>query len=215
MLIKKIILILLLVFVLTSCSNKEYYQAIKEQNITIQLKAENERLVREDKQRQHQKEMISLIEMLSISTGNTANTNDDFMAAMLLLMVQDKNSMADLAYNLTKKDIQLQQIKAPDSIGDTIQKSTGLLLGVAGISLGIVQSNNMKDIATSGINAAGMSVSGSNNNLAINSASIPINVTASGENSYADYTPSATGDTTSNTSSTTNTATETNTATQN
>lgn len=165
--LKKCILLALVLPFLVGCGQKEYYQAVKEQNITMQLRMENERATRADRSMRQDRETIVLIEKLALSTGKTKTPHDDFMAAMMLMMVQDKSNMSDLAYNLTKKDMQLQTIQAPDTVGDIIQKSTGLVLGGAGLTLGIMQSNNMKDIAVAGMNAAGThnNVSGTNNTL--------------------------------------------------
>lgn len=165
--LKKCLLLALVLPLLVACGQKEYYQAVKEQNITLQLRMENERATRTDRSMRQDRETLVLIEKLSVATGKTATPHDDFMAAMMLMMVQDKSNMADLAYNLTKKDMQLQKIEAPDSAGDIIQKSTGLILGAAGLTLGIMQSNNSRDIALAGIAGAGVhnTVSGENNIL--------------------------------------------------
>lgn len=150
------LLLMLLLTTLVGCGSKEYYQAVKEQNITMQLRLENERLIREDKQRQHDKDMIALIEKLSVATGTTTNTYDDFMAAMLLTVIQDKSTMADVVHTLTHKEAQLHPIKAPDSVGDTIQKATPAVLGIGGITASILQSSSMADIAIAGIKNAGV-----------------------------------------------------------
>lgn len=197
--------IIILSLFLAGCGRDAYYQAIKEQNITTQLRMENERLIREDKKLRHEKDMVALIEKLSVATGKTENTNDDLLASVMLMMTQDKNNMADLAYNLTKKDTPLQVIEAPDSFGDTIQKSTGLLVGGAAIALGIVQSNNMAEIATAGINSAGTHVSGTGNITTTGNASSSITSTATGDGASATLISASTANSTSADNTSTNT----------
>lgn len=148
----KIIVVAMLFLLLTGCANRsDYYQAVKEQNITIQLRMENERLLREDRKQQHTENMVKLIEHVAIATGKTDSTTDDNMAMMMIMLAQDKNQISELAYAFTSKGQQLQTIEAPETTGELIQKSTAMVLGLGAITAGILQSNNLTEIATDGM----------------------------------------------------------------
>ena len=133
----------------------QYAQAVKEQNITRQLRMETAAREREYSQKQHEIKMAQITGSLVIAAGKTENPNDDMMVPLVIMMMEDKWAMASMAARASEPKEQMATIEAPDTIGDTIQKSTGLLLGAGAIWLGITQSNNMESIATAGMAAAG------------------------------------------------------------
>lgn len=143
----------------------QYAQAVKEQNITRQLRMETERREREYAQRQHEAKMAKLTGDLVMAAGKTENPNDDMMVPLMVMMMEDKWAMAQAAAAANAPKEQLAVIRPPDTIGDTIQKSTGAILGLGGIWLGIKQSDNLAKVATTGITNAGTNtyVSGENN----------------------------------------------------
>ena len=165
--IKPIAIAVICVFVLAGCGQKEYYSAIKEQNQYI---AEMSRAAEDNKridENAHQETMIVLLQQAMTSASKTPSVVDDVLVPMLVMNMESQRTMAKALTAGKERPMQLQQIKAPDSVGDTIRKSTGLILGAGGLILGIAQSNNMKDIAVAGMNAAGskMSVTGDGNTI--------------------------------------------------
>lgn len=189
--IKKLIASTLCVAFLTTlmgCSGKEYAQyaqAVKEQNITRQLRMETERRVREDAQRQHEIKMATLTGKLMTAAAKTDSKNDDLMVPMMVMLLEDKWSTTKTIAAMNQKPDELATIKPPETTGELIQKSTGLLLGLGGVWLGITQSNNLADVATAGIAGAGThnTVSGKNNTLTSGSHNTDSYNEASGTNS--------------------------------
>jgi hypothetical protein len=66
-----------------------------------------------------------------------------------------------------EQQVALQPIKAPETFGEAVRNSTGAILGIGGIIVGLTQSNNLKDVAVAGMNAAGTHniVSGEGNSI--------------------------------------------------
>lgn len=145
---------------LASCGRDAYYQAVKEQNITTQLRIKQDRLEEEDRRDRHEERMVSMLGTLTKATSKTDTPTDDLMATVLFMSIQDKHEMTELARTLTRKDYSPQPIEAPETAGEFVQKTGGTILGVGALALGIVQSNNITDIAKTGIKNAGVSVSG-------------------------------------------------------
>jgi hypothetical protein len=163
------ILCLSLVLPLVGCGQDygQYAQAVKEQNITRQLRMETAVREREYLQKQHELKMAQITGSLVLAAAKTDSPNDDMMVPMVIMMMEDKWAMANMAARASEPKDQMATIEAPETIGETIQKSTGLLLGAGAIWLGITQSNNMESIATSGMNAAGATntINGDGNTL--------------------------------------------------
>jgi hypothetical protein len=167
---KKIISIILISsfsFMTIGCGQKEYYSAVKSQNETItQLN-----LIEQQKEREadliHEQRMAEIMKNSMIAAAKTPDMTDDVLIPVLFMNMENQRTMAKALVAQNKRPIQLQPIKAPDSFGDNVKKSAGLILGVGGLILGITQSNNMKDIAVAGMNAAGtkIDVSGNNNDV--------------------------------------------------
>lgn len=161
------ILCFALVLPMVGCGKdySQYAQAVKEQNITRQLRMETERREREYEQRKHEEKMAKLTGDLVMAAGKTENPNDDMMVPLMVMMMEDKWAMAQASVAANEPKEQLAVIRPPDTIGDTIQKSTGAILGLGGIWLGIKQSDNLASVATAGIANAGTNtnVSGYNN----------------------------------------------------
>jgi hypothetical protein len=154
-------------FMTIGCGQKEYYSAIKSQNETItQLN-----LIEQQKEREadliHEQRMAEIMKNSMIAAANTPDMTDDVLVPILFMNMENQRTMAKALVAQNKRPIQLQPIKAPDSFGDNVKKSAGLILGVGGLILGIAQSNNMKDIAVAGMNATGTKIDVSGNDNAI------------------------------------------------
>ena len=169
---KTLAALVLAAFMLTStgCVQKSYQgytQAIKEQNMTMQIRIESEARAKETRDNQHEARMVTLTGNLIQNAAQTKSPNDDFMVPVLLMLIEDKRSIAELAATGNQQQYIFQNVERPDSIGDTIQKSSSLILGVASMGLIGFQSNNMKDIALGGMAASGIhnTVSGEGNTL--------------------------------------------------
>lgn len=183
---KNISVLILTVFSFTGCTADygQYAQAVKEQNMTLQLKIEQRAREKERSRQIHEEKMAKIAGELVKSAAKTNTPNDDMMVPLMLMIMEDKYQMAEVNASKNANNIQLQTIAKPDSIGDTIQKSTGLALGIAGIGLGMMQSNNMKDIAVAGIAGAGVhnTLSGSGNTLTSDSNKTGSQNVVSGQN---------------------------------
>ena len=151
---------------LAGCGQKEYYTAVQKQNEAIyqmnKIDREKERL---DEQK-HQEKMAIIMQQSLTAAAKTPDITDDILLPVLFMNMENQRSMVKMLASKDSKPMQLQPIKAPDSFGDNVRKSTGMVLGIGGLILGITQSNNMKDIAVSGMNAAGTHVTtGDNSNV--------------------------------------------------
>ena len=165
---KLVILFSIPIFLLGCTKDYGHYaQAVKEQNLTTQLKIEQRSRDKEYRRDLHQEKIVSLIGSATRAASATPGKEDDLMLPLIFMILEDKWAVAEIMASSNEKAIPMQVIEAPDSIGDTIQKSTGMLLGVGAIALGVIQSNNMKDISVAGLNAAGTHnyVSGDGNKL--------------------------------------------------
>jgi len=165
--IKKTISIMIIMsLMLAGCGQKEYYTAVQKQNEAIyqmnKIDREKERL---DEQK-HQEKMAIIMQQSLTAAAKTPDITDDILLPVLFMNMENQRSMVKMLASKDSKPMQLQPIKAPDSFGDNVRKSTGMVLGIGGLILGITQSNNMKDIAVSGMNAAGTHVTtGDNSNV--------------------------------------------------
>jgi hypothetical protein len=174
---KKIISIALIAsfsFMTVGCGQKEYYTAIQSQNETIT----HLNLIEQQKEREadmiHEQRMAEIMNRSMIAAAKTPDMTDDILVPVLFMNMENQRTMAKVLMSQNRRSIQLQPIKAPDSFGDNVKKSAGLLLGVGGLILGITQSNNMKDIAEAGINASGTRIDASGNNNSITSDSFKL-----------------------------------------
>ena len=156
---------------LVGCSKdySQYAQAVKEQNITQQLRIETEQREREYTQQKHEAKMLALAGNLINAAAATDSKNDDMMVPLIIMMMEDKWAMAQANANANTASPQLVAIEAPETTGEVLRSSTGLVLGLGGLALGIIQSNNLTEVATAGMAAAGTHnvVSGENNTLKV------------------------------------------------
>jgi len=152
---------------ISACGQKEYFEAVKEQNVTIQSMNMANEARREREEQRHQERMLTLMQTSMQAAASTKDKTDDVLVPLLIMSMEDKRIMAKALTAGNEKPMQLQTIKAPDSFGDGVRKSTGALLGIGGIIMGITQSNNMADIAAAGMNAAGVhnSITGDSNTI--------------------------------------------------
>jgi hypothetical protein len=169
---------------LTACGQKEYFEAVKEQNITIQSMNLADRAARAKEEERHEERMLLLMQNSMRAAASTKDKTDDILVPLLIMSMEDKRVMAKALTANSEKPMQFQHIKAPDSFGDGVQKSTAALLGIGGIILGITQSNNLADIATAGLNAAGTHniVSGEGNTVTNDSYKAGSQNTTTGDN---------------------------------
>lgn len=167
---KLLICVLVSIFALSisGCADyKEYAKAQTTQNEKAIKELEIKEAKEQTRRNDYKLEVMSLSTNALIAASKTADKTDDVLVPILLMTISDKFIMAEALISQNDKMAQITPVEAPDSIGDTIQKSTGLLLGVGGIVLGVSQADNMETIALAGIAGAGTKniVSGENNRL--------------------------------------------------
>jgi len=156
---------------LFGCADKEYYNAIRAQNETI-WKINSERAEREaQREKQHEALMMQLITNGVVAASKTEDKTDDVLVPMLIMNMENQRIMADALKSRNTRTPQLQQIKAPDSIGDIIRKSTGAILGGMGLYVNMKQSSDMRDVAIQGMSHAGTNttVNGDGNSTVLDS----------------------------------------------
>lgn len=142
---------------LMGCGNHgEYVKAVSDQNLKIHEMNLQHQTNKERENFLHEEKMSTLMSNAMLSAGATPDKMDDVLVPLLFASMEDKKVMADA---LSKNDniIPFQKIEAPETFSEAIKNSTGLILGGAGVALGIVQSNNMADIAIAGISRSGTS----------------------------------------------------------
>ena len=142
---------------LVGCGAKDYSnyaQAVKEQNITLQLMADKKEAKREAEQRAHELKMTQLTANLMTAAAQTPEKSDDVIAPMMVMVLEDKWNMSKSVVD-SKPQPAMAQIQAPETLGDSVKKMGGTILGLGGIYLGVRQSDNMADVAKVGILNAG------------------------------------------------------------
>jgi hypothetical protein len=157
----------IVILLLSGCGQKEYYDAVKAQNITINSmnieKHKSEQLA----EARHEERMLVLIKSSMTAAAGTPEKTDDVLVPLLIMSIEDKRVMAHALTANSNKQMQLHIIKAPETFGEAVQKSTSAILGVGAIVSGIIQSNNLTDVATAGISSAGTTntISGEGNSI--------------------------------------------------
>lgn len=149
---------------------EKYAQAVKEQNLTLQLRLEQREREKEYLRHQHQEKILAMATKAMAAAARTPDKNDDVLVPLLFSVLEDKWEIAENVASSNSRIPRMQAIQPPEQFGDIIHKSTGLILGAGGIALGIVQSNNTRDIAEAGLKAAGTNVSGNNNSVAVDNS---------------------------------------------
>lgn len=142
---------------LVGCGAKDYAnyaQTVKEQNITMQLMADKKEAKREAEQRAHELKMTQLTTNLMTAAAQTPEQSDDVIAPIMVMVLEDKWNMAKAVVD-AKPQPAVAQIQAPETLGDSVKKMGGTLLGFGGIYLGVRQSDNLADVAKTGILNAG------------------------------------------------------------
>jgi hypothetical protein len=166
-----VFLLILFSFAMGGCaggeSYKAYANAIKEQEVTRQLMIAQQRNQSEDRQRKHELKMTELMGTMAQAASASPDKTDDMMVPLLFMIMEDKFQMAEITRQSSQPLNQPIVMKAPETTGEMIRSSTGLVLGLGGIALGIMNSQNMADIAEAGLAAAGNTntVNGDGNTL--------------------------------------------------
>ncbi len=172
---------------MTACGFDKYYDAIGAQNAIIHQINVDRKATERREDIQHQENMMLLMESAIASAAETDSETDDVMVPMMIMMLEDKRTMAKALTAQHKRNISLHEIKAPDTFGDGVKKSAGVLGIVAGAVVGIVVSNNVTDIAKSAIAGSGThtTMNGNDNSTATadNGSSVVQDTTLSGEGS--------------------------------
>lgn len=156
---------------LMGCGQKEYYQAVNNQNQAI---TEMNIKAQEDERRNdqiHEQNMLKMMSQSMESASRSPEITDDILVPILFMNMENQRTMAKVLMNKNGNVMALQPIKAPDSFGDNVRKSAGLILGIGGIALGISQSHALKDVAVAGIGAAGTKITASGDGNTITSDS--------------------------------------------
>jgi hypothetical protein len=121
----------------------------------------------EIEQQLHEERMALLIQQSMVAAAKTPEKTDDVLIPIIIMGLEDKRIMAHALTASNKKAISFQPIKAPETVGDAIQKSTGLLLGIGAIVNSALQSKHLADVAEAGISSAGTSSTVTGNGNAI------------------------------------------------
>ena len=157
--IKKVVLtgiVLILCLSLTACGDYgKYAQAMKEQNIALQVQADREDAKREAAQRKHEEKMLTLTNSALQAAALTPEKTDDVITPLTIMVLEDKWQTSRMLEQSKRQAPAVAKIEAPETLGDSVKKMGGTILGVGGIILGITQSNNLADVAKAGINNAG------------------------------------------------------------
>lgn len=157
--IKKVVLagiVLILCFSLTACGDYgKYAQAMKEQNIALQVQADKEEAKREAEQRKHEEKMLTLTNSALQAAALTPEKTDDVITPLTIMVLEDKWQTSRMLEQSRKRPAPVAQIQAPTTVGDEIRKAGSTFLGLGGIYLGVRQSDNMADVAKAGIASAG------------------------------------------------------------
>ncbi len=155
----------LLAFSLVGCAGNysQYAQAVKEQNITRQLRSEQQLRHKEDAQRKHEEKMAVITGQLIMAASKSESPNDDMMVPLILMMMEDKWVMAQAAGK--NEPVVLATIKPPETTGELIRSSTSLILGLGALGLSAYNTYSISEVAKTGINNAGTIIPGSNNSI--------------------------------------------------
>ncbi|RLI66362.1 MAG: hypothetical protein DRO67_01265 [Candidatus Asgardarchaeum californiense] len=169
--------ILLLV---SSCANRDkYYDAVNQQNMTIQLqnaKQEEqkryEREVRERRRQEHNLLMANLAIKMTEGAAKTATPVDDIMGPILFMVMEDKFATAEfiasLQQNSNKVNVQpLQTIEPPADGVDYLRAATPYAGMVLTGVLGWKSYDAMTDLAATAGNQ--YLLSGENNKMNVDS----------------------------------------------
>lgn len=148
-----------------------YTHAVKEQNVTAQIRIEAAERAKEERKMQHQENMMQFATAAMAAASASKNTADDVTVPLVLMIMEDKWAVAETMASANEKPMQMQRIEAPESVGDVIQKSTGALLGVASLGLSAYNSSTTADVLKTAVAAAGTKtyVSGENNSAVVDS----------------------------------------------
>jgi len=171
---KYIIGFLIVLFTLPGCASRDgYYDAVREQNITVQLnnaKAERQLdYTRDQKQRrreEHQERMLIVVESMIRGVAKTPDKTDDVMGPLLVLMMQDKWALAEVID--ASNDVQvasqpMQKIEAPAEGVDYLKAGLPLIGSLAAVAIGWHSLDKIADVAASA--GANYYMSGDNNKL--------------------------------------------------
>jgi len=177
---------------LNACGYKDYANAVKEQNLTIQQKRLMYQADKESERRIHKEKMLLMAISAMAAAKTTEDGSDDVMVPMLIMTLENSWIMSEAIASMNYKPEQTFAIQAPDSFGDGVKKSAGAILGIGAIALGFQNSKNMKDIAVAGMNGAGTNITGDNNTYSSGSGDSLGTLDLSGEGSYSNIKPTTT-----------------------
>ena len=143
--------------IIGGCGNDKYYDVMKEIVIAQQLQAAKDEAKRADEQRKHEEFMAKFGTELMKNASASGDKSFQATAPLMVMLLEDKWSTqrAQVAAPV-RPNVSLSDIRPPETWGEFIQKSTGVILGGFGTWLGITQSNNLTKVAVSGINGAGV-----------------------------------------------------------
>lgn len=154
--ISKVITGLVILVMVSGCAQDAYYKAITDQNIAISEVNAKAIAKQEEADRIHEDRMARLMTASMVAATQTPDKSDDVLIPLMYAQIEDKRVMSK-ALTANSRQPNVQQIAPPETLGDFIQKSTGLALGIGGVALGVVSSNNNRDIlvgAMSGLSDA-------------------------------------------------------------
>lgn len=123
---------------LVGCSGQDYgqyTQAVKEQNVTTQIRIEAANREREERDRKHEEKMMAFAVNAMQAAGVTKDKTDDLMVPMVLMLLEDKWSVAKMVEASNQKEPQLQTVKAPETTGELISKAAPAVLSLGGMAL--------------------------------------------------------------------------------
>ena len=177
-------IVLLILSGLSGCASREgYHEAIVKQNDTIQLhnaqqerQKEYDKELKEKRRNEHNLLMTALMIKMVDGAAKTSTPVDDILGPILFMVMEDKFATTELVLAaFADKDktqpATLQKIEAPEEVGDILQKSTALFLGIAGIGANVWVSDIHSKTLQTAFEAAGSTygLSGENNEMNVDS----------------------------------------------
>lgn len=167
---------------MVSCANRDgYYNSVKEQNMLLQLKADQTQRQRDQDRVDikiarlaYQDRMSVLVSQMAIAVANTPNKVDDVVVPLMFSLMLDKFQIANMLAESNQEPIQqtqLHAIEAPEKTGDIIAKSAGVILGVVGLGVNVWNNDIHAKTLQTAFNAAGnrYTLSGENNKMNVDS----------------------------------------------
>ena len=151
----KYLTLLILPVLLVGCGDYgQYAQAVKEQNITMQIRAEASARAKEERRAVHQEKMMRYAANALSAAASSPDKADDVTVPLILMVLEDKWAVVETMAAANEQPAALQAIEAPETAGEFVQKSGSVILGVTGtVATAYTSSKNTDAWAAAAANA--------------------------------------------------------------